>query len=475
MSSRQPDPGTPDQPDGKAAVAAPRKRARKASKTNPGGSSNDLRADVQRAIAVLKIVTAHQLWRLLRPNALENKFARAALNDLDKKRITVKHGTGEDGRDIWGMTTAGRDAAKALFPDGRDMGGIARKAGASSAAGHALAVSETIISFVVGGTGPNIPDKQVNGDRTAPGIGPGFGRIEQWATEIEHLTPHKPKVRADAVLKAPDRGIPVLLVEVDLDNESNPIVAKKIDDYRAFFEHTHLLPNPYPRGTVGHLEWGNRPEQREQHWRRTYADTGRPGYPPIAIVLGHLGERALRQRVQALTEMTRRHWQGRHLGDGFYDRTHAIPILFTSLELLIERGPFSPIWRRAGHEGPLQPLHAALDDHNGPAAYAKHREAQRAQAQADQAAAERRRQERELLATACPGCHRTAAKYKNPHYASDGEKLCHFCQQKADQAEQADVAQQITAAAETHTERVQVAENASFLRTVFGPRKKKKG
>ncbi|MET8630965.1 hypothetical protein ABZW30_46045 [Kitasatospora sp. NPDC004669] len=118
MSHRQPAPGTPDQPDGQGAVPAPRKRTRKAPKANPGGSSNVLRADVLRAIAVLKIVTGHQLWRLLRPNALENKFARATLNDLEKKRITVKHGTGEDGRDIWGMTTAGRDAAKALFPDG---------------------------------------------------------------------------------------------------------------------------------------------------------------------------------------------------------------------------------------------------------------------------------------------------------------------------------------------------------------------
>ncbi|MGW7582724.1 replication-relaxation family protein [Kitasatospora sp. NPDC054768] len=469
MSSRPTDPDIPDQPDSPAPAAAPRKRVRKASKTNPGGSNNDVRRDIQRAIAVLKIVTPHQLWRLLRPHALENKFARAALNDLEKKRITVKHGTGKDGRDIWGMTTAGRDAARALFPDGRTMGGIARKAGTSSAAGHALAVTETIISFIVGGTGPDVDPKGIHGDRTAPGVGPGFGRIEQWATEVEHLTPHKPTVRADAVLRAPDHGVPVLLVEVDLDNESNPIVAKKLDDYRGFFDHRHPLPNPHSRGTIGYLEW----KKTEPHWRRTYPDTGRPGYPPVAIVLGHLGERAMSQRVKALTEMTRRHWQGRHLGDSYYDRSEAIPILFTSLELLIERGPLSPIWRRAGRPGPLQPLHDALDDHDGPQAYAQHREAQRAQQQADQAAAEQRRQQRELLATACPHCHRTADKYKNPRYASDGEKLCHFCQQKADQAAQAEAAQQITAAAKAHSERVQIAENASFLRTIFGPRKPK--
>ncbi|MEU9617314.1 hypothetical protein AB0D56_38260, partial [Streptomyces sp. NPDC048209] len=92
---------------------------------------------------------------------------------------------------------------------------------------------------------------------------------------------------------------------------------------------------------------------------------------------------------------------------------------------------------------------------------------------ADQEAAERRRQERELLATACPGCHRTADKYKNPRYASDGDRLCHFCQQKADQAAQTEAARQIAAAAEAHAQRVQIAENASFLRTVFGPRKPK--
>ncbi|MET8629557.1 hypothetical protein ABZW30_38485 [Kitasatospora sp. NPDC004669] len=91
---------------------------------------------------------------LLSPHAAESKFAHAALNDLEKKRLTVKHGTGEDGRDIWGMTTAGRNAAQALFPDGRDIGGIAPKAGAGSAVGHAPAVSETVIGFVAGGACP---------------------------------------------------------------------------------------------------------------------------------------------------------------------------------------------------------------------------------------------------------------------------------------------------------------------------------
>ncbi|MER7756396.1 hypothetical protein [Kitasatospora sp. NPDC097643] len=90
--------------------------------------------------------------------------------------------------------------------------------------------------------------------------------------------------------------------------------------------------------------------------------------------------------------------------------------------------------RGAGREGPLQPLHAALGDHDGPHAYAQHRQAQRAQEQADQDAADQRREQRELLATACPGCHRTADKYKNPRYASDGEHLCHFCQQKETKA-----------------------------------------
>ncbi|MGW4808090.1 replication-relaxation family protein [Kitasatospora sp. NPDC004272] len=471
MSSRQPDPSTPADPNGPAAAAEPRKRTRKASKANPGGSSNDLRADVLRAVAVLKVVTPHQLWRAVRPEAKENKFARAALNDLAKRRLTVKHGTGPDGRDIWGMTTAGRDAARALFPDGRDMGGIARHAGASAAAGHALAVSETIISFVQGGTGPNIPDGQIHGDRTAPGVGPGFGRIDQWATEIEHLTPHKPTIRTDAVLRAADHGVPVLLVEVDLDNESNPIVARKLDHYRNYFEHYRVLPCPYPYRSIGALEWGSRPNERETHWRRTYPPTGRPGYPPVAIVLGHLGPRATRQRVQALTELTRRHWQGQHLSDGYYDRTEAIPILFTTLELLTERGPLAPIWRRAGREGPLQPLHDALDDHDGPQAYAKHQEALRAQQKAEQDAAERRRKERELLATACPDCHRTADKYKNPRYASDGEQKCHFCQQKDEKAAQAKAAQEIAAATQTHIERAQVAQNATLLRTIFGPRK----
>ncbi|MET8631008.1 hypothetical protein ABZW30_46260 [Kitasatospora sp. NPDC004669] len=36
-----------------------------------------------------------------------------------------------------------------------------------------------------------------------------------------------------------------------------------------------------------------------------------------------------------------------------------------------------------------------------------------------------------------------------------------------------EAAQQLTKAAKEHTERVQTAQNASFLRTVFGPRRPK--
>ncbi|MFE2726870.1 hypothetical protein [Kitasatospora sp. NPDC059327] len=81
------------------------------------------------------------------------------------------------------------------------MGGTARGAGRSGAQ-HAMAVNETVVAFVLGGS--------------ASGAAGGVGTVRSRSTETEFLLPGgKPQVRPDGVWQAPEIGVSVLMVEVD--------------------------------------------------------------------------------------------------------------------------------------------------------------------------------------------------------------------------------------------------------------------
>ncbi|KJY23834.1 hypothetical protein VR45_41785, partial [Streptomyces sp. NRRL S-495] len=95
--------------------------------------------------------------------------------------------------------TAGLDAAAHVLDRARsEMGGAGR-----TGAPHAMAVNETVLAFVRGGS-------------TADGAPGGIGMVTSWSTETEFTLPGgKRKVRPDAVLQAPEIGVPLLMVEVD--------------------------------------------------------------------------------------------------------------------------------------------------------------------------------------------------------------------------------------------------------------------
>ncbi|WP_441248306.1 replication-relaxation family protein [Kitasatospora sp. McL0602] len=118
--------------------------------------------------------------------------------------------------------TAGLEAAGHVLGLPRsEMGGTARGAGRSGAR-HAMAVNETVLAFVLGGTAPD-----------APG---GVGAVTDWATEVEFGLPGgRRKVRPDAVWQAPEIGVPVLMVEVDRSTMSPERVAAKFTAYRELF------------------------------------------------------------------------------------------------------------------------------------------------------------------------------------------------------------------------------------------------
>ncbi|MEV5787763.1 replication-relaxation family protein [Streptomyces sp. NPDC052287] len=189
------------------------------------------------------------------------------------------------------------------------------------------------------------------------------------ATEVVHNLPGtgrtRPSVRADAVLRAPEAGLPVLLVEVDRCTESDEVLAGKFARYHQYFR-VKVKDPAIPAAHAVHASLSL------PLWQSLYAPTGRDGYPPIVVVFEpgtRLGEQALKNRMNRVLDLTRAHWSGKYqkLGgfggepDGFVDFSDAIPVLFTTLDRIRQSGPLAPVWWRCGHRG-WETLTDALDN-----------------------------------------------------------------------------------------------------------------
>ncbi len=284
---------------------------------------------------------------------------------MAKHGLTRSEGSTATGRKLWGLTPLGLAAAAEVLPTGTVLGGIARSAGRSGAP-HAMAVNETFIALI---------RPRPDGDSQEHGAGPaGIGSITTATTEASHHLPsagrNRATVRADGVLRAPEAGLPVLLIEVDRGTETAAAVAGKFESYLRFFR----------------LTAKDRTGKEQPVWRTLYPPTGREGYPPIAIVYtGRPGPVAIRNRMAAVEELTRQHWQGHTHGpfqedgvrlDGWTDYADAIPILAVALADLQAQGPHAAVWLRHGHhtghdlvEDRLETLADALDNPHNLTAY----------------------------------------------------------------------------------------------------------
>ncbi|WP_328756139.1 replication-relaxation family protein [Streptomyces sp. NBC_00271] len=292
------------------------------------------------------------------------------------------------GRGSGGPGPAGRG-------DGRDgVCGAAR-----SGAPHAMAVNETVIAITrtpATATRP-VPRQQPAPTPTATeqasaprGSEPqGMGWIGSWSTEVPlSLTTsrgNRAGVRADAVLEAPEAGLPVLFVEVDNCTESADTLAAKFEKYLRYFR----------------LKSKNTLGSESPVWRTQYPSTGREGHPPVVVVFNpgtRTGRQALKNRMNTVMELTRLVWSGSYHGagggygaeerDGYYGYAD-IPLLFTTLDRLQTSGPRTAVWWRCGH-GQWETLPDALanpDDHD--AWYARDEQRRRRREEAEQ----RRQQE----------------------------------------------------------------------------------
>ncbi|MFB7896005.1 replication-relaxation family protein [Streptomyces xiamenensis] len=315
----------------------------------PYGSTARLREDVLAALGVLKIATGQQITELVRPNAKSNKAIRNALLDLARHRLTTPDGYTRTpkgdlrlqptvkAQKLWRLTPAGLQAAAEVLPAGTSSKSTARGAGRSGAP-HAMLVNRLVIAFVRGGL-----------DATTLGE---LCTVRDWQTEVQHPIAGRESVISDAVLRAPELGVPVLMVEADRSTMAPGRVAEKVSRYRAYYRRTIRLP--------GH-------RQKTPMWRLTYSDTGREGYPPVAFVLAGSGPRGLSQRMTAIENMTRAYWMGQprqSWGPGHIDYTDTVPVIATTITRLEDHGPLGDSWRRFGRQQ-WQSLTKALDNPDG--------------------------------------------------------------------------------------------------------------
>ncbi|MFI6850032.1 hypothetical protein OG535_40035 [Kitasatospora sp. NBC_00085] len=268
---------------------------------------------------------------------------------------------------------------------------------------------------------------------------------------MEHKLPGRRSLFADLVLTDPGADVPVLLVEVDRDNEGSGTLVAKLATYRAWCQ----LPakGTTKRAFEASLHRSGARTHDLRLWSAPYPATGREGLPPVALVLeagrkrnrrpgappltaeqkkakakaDH--ERLLRRirEVEAASEHT---WHTpTYRGEGITARDYprALPVVATTMPLLRRFGAVGPIWWRFGGER-WSTLAEALDNPDGDQLL------EQEQAAARQAReAERQREERERRRPACTRCR---AKFSDERWAEqeqadtwDDDGLCASCRQ----------------------------------------------
>ncbi|MFE9912916.1 replication-relaxation family protein [Streptomyces clavifer] len=401
----------------------------------PYRSTAKARGLVLLALGIVKVATAEQLRQLVLPGTADVQTVRNACKDL--RSVGLVESVGRTShmsaagrpvwRDLWNLTTAGlASAASEVGRPVKEMGGTARDA-AKAGAPHALAVTDTIDAFR---QSPPLPTKPVarrtdatiapvpEQARPLPTRPPGLGHLRGWETEVPlpvsgtFTTPARGSLRADAVLRAPEDGVPVMFVEVDNHTEPAAVVARKIENYRRFFQRTHKDHHGMD------VPW----------WSTLWDDSPRAGYPPLTLVFAkNVSPDTAMNRMKNIHDLSTPCWQGHwHSGsthdrasrDGYRDYARTIPVLATTLTRLQQHGPHGPVWWRFGHpaldaigQPAFESLEQALDNPADSRAYdirdeqrrlERHTQVERERQEEEEA--ERRREA--AAAWPCPTCGR---------------------------------------------------------------------
>ncbi|MEU7649936.1 replication-relaxation family protein [Streptomyces huasconensis] len=422
-------PSTTRSADGRIGAGQPRKPGVSGTFDNPSESvrqtwkpTHTRKKEVLTALGIFQRATAEHLWRMLRPGDRHNRCTRDTLNALKgegKVRVETRL---ESGHQLWVLTERGHKEAKQLLPKSVRMS-VLRKlqydddgepVDGDGFDEHAAAVTMTASVLT----------------------GAGFGTPLSWQTEIAHRLPYGYTQYADLTMRAPDAGVPAILLEVDRVNEPVDDLVAKLRRYSDWFE---LLA---PKADQD-LERAARRQGAAVHdfrlWSRIYPATGREGYVPVAFVFTGKTAAQRASRMRRLEQAARRYFEGTpYPWAGFtaVDYHQAVPVVVTELERITAdpAGAAGRVWRRLGRKE-WQTLSEALDNPDGERLYRVEEEQSRRR-QAERKAAEREAQR--------PVCARCGAKFTDERWQlivqtswrRAGDDLCGPCwQQDVDRAE----------------------------------------
>ncbi|MCL3998127.1 replication-relaxation family protein [Streptomyces lavenduligriseus] len=380
------------------------------------------RKEVLRALGIFQRATADQLWRMLRPADRHDRITRDTLNVLKESGLVRVETRLESGHQLWVLTEKGHKEAKLLLPKTVRLSALrkleyddeGRPVQADGYDEHAAAVTSTAAVLT----------------------GAGYGTPLSWQTEIAHKLPYGYTQYADLTMRAPDAGVPAMLLEVDRVNEPVDELVDKLRRYHEWFE--LLAPKAdaakamAARGAAVH---------DFRLWSRIYPATGREGYVPVAFVFTGKTAAQRASRMRRLEQAARRYFAGepcpgRGVGITAVDYHQAVPVVVTELERITAdpAGAAGAVWRRLGRDE-WQTLTQALDNPDGERLYqVQLREARRRQA-------EREAAEREAQRPVCTQCGTKFTderwqETKRSSWPGAWDRLCGPCKrQAADRAE----------------------------------------
>lgn len=388
-------PSTATSPVRRVSAGQPRKSRSRQAFDNPSGPTRVWkptgvrRKEVLRALGIFQRATADQLWRMLRPADRHDRCTRDTLNVLKETGLVRVETRLESGHQLWVLTEKGHREAKTLLPKTVRISALrklrvdtkGRPVKDDGYDEHAAAVTSTAAVLT----------------------GAGFGTPLSWQTEIGHRLPYGYTQYADLTMRAPDAGVPAMLLEVDRVNEPVDDLVDKLRRYTDWFE--LLAPK-----TDATKETAARRQGAAVHdfrlWSRIYPATGREGYVPLAFVFTGKTKAQRASRMRRLEQAARSYFAGAKYAGGditAVDYHQALPVVVTELERITADpdGAAGKVWRRLGRDE-WQTLTDALDNPDGDRLYV---------VQAKQA--RKRQEEREAAAREAerPVCRRCGAKF----------------------------------------------------------------
>ncbi|MFG2676870.1 hypothetical protein [Streptomyces sp. NPDC048445] len=340
------------------------------------------------------------MWKLTRPDNQHDKLVRDNLLDLEEHHLVRIETVRDDQRQVWVLTKRGHGEAKKLLEPKGIRISVLREEKYDPVTGKLLGTSYDDHAAAVTSTAAELH---------RAGIGHQLG----FQTEIGHRLGSSFVQRADLVVRAPEAGVPVMLLEIDRRTEDAHDLVQKL---RRYWEWGRLLPKDADKQIADRVR--SRPDaiehvdHEQRLWRRFYPPTGREGLVPLAFVFADTTEAKVDNTVAVLEEAGRAYWAPRRY-ETLYpkavtakDYGQAVPVVVTTLEQLTEHGADAAVWRRLGREGE-QKLTAALDNPDGDDLFREQ------EARADAADKQRRAAQREAER---PVCKRCGAKFTDQRW-----------------------------------------------------------